>query len=295
MRSRFHNRLSRRQMSGSNKHWSFKHFHEEAVPAVVQLNSGESVGRERDDLYQQLFEAAQIQRKLSGPRVLQIGELDCAREVFAARYLSGDFAVFYEVGSKLFAAVGDITGKGTPAGMWFTHLVGLIQRYSLAGANVAKIASEVNAHLCSLRPLGPFVTMFLAQIDPSSGEVVYCNAGHFPPVVLRTGEPFSSLDSGGPLLGALPDSAYEMGTEILHPCDALIAYSDGVIECRNGADEEFGLERLVAGASRLGYESAQMTLLTLLGAVQDFGAGNPACDDLSLMVIRREAQSDLDS
>lgn len=294
MRSRFHNRLSRRRMSGSNKHRSFNTSYEEVAQAVVQ-QSADLVGRERDDLHQQLFEAAQIQRKLSGPRSLRIGELDCAREVFAARYLSGDFAVFYEIEEKLFAAVGDITGKGTPAGMWFTHLVGLIQRYSLAGADPASIASEVNAHLCSLRPLGPFVTMFLAQVDPTSGELVYCNAGHFPPVLLRSREPFSSLDCGGPLLGALSEGAYALGTQILHPGDALIAYSDGVIECRNREDEEFGLERLVVEASRLDYESAQMALLTLLGAVQDFGAGNPACDDLSLMVIRREAQLELDS
>lgn len=292
MRSRFHNRLSRRHRGGSTHHWSFTRVHEEVCPSVMQPDAA-SVGRERDDLHQQLFEAAQIQRKLSGPRSLRIGELDCAREVFAARYLSGDFAVFYEVEDKLFAAVGDITGKGTPAGMWFTHLVGLIQRYSLVGADPAGIASEVNAHLCSLRPLGPFVTMFLAQIDPASGEIDYCNAGHFPPVLLRDREPFSSLDCGGPLLGALPDGQYESGTQILHPGDTLVAYSDGVIECRNRNDEEFGLERLVAEASRLYYESAQIALLTLLGVVQDFGAGNPACDDLSLMVIRRDMHSEL--
>lgn len=246
-----------------------------------------ALSRERDNLHRELFEAAQIQRKLSGPRVLRVGEFDCAREVFAARYLSGDFAVFYEAGDQLFATVGDITGKGAPAGMWFTHLVGLIQRYSVAGADPAQIAAEINVHLCSLRPLGPFVTMFISRLNPRSGSMDYCNAGHFPPVVLGGRAPIRKLESGGPLLGALPDSTYELGHQVLHPDDTMVAYSDGVIECRDGRDQEFGLDRLIAAASRLNHERAHMALLMLLGAVQDFGAGSPVCDDMSLMVIRR--------
>ncbi len=256
------------------------------VPTAEHVDAAQ-VGRQRDELHQQLFEAAQIQRKLSGPRLLRLGELECAREVFAARYLSGDFAVFYEIGGKLIAAVGDITGKGTPAGMWFTHLVGLVQRYAVAGADPAQICGEVNAHLASLRPLGPFVTMFIAQLDPRTGEFAYCNAGHFPPVLLNGQAKASELECGGPLLGALAESKYESGQEILHPGDTLVAYSDGVIECRNAGDEEFGVERLISKASELSSETAQMALLMLLGAVQDFGGGSPVCDDMSLMEIRR--------
>ncbi|HYG98240.1 MAG TPA: PP2C family protein-serine/threonine phosphatase [Terriglobales bacterium] len=289
MRSPHRNADFHRRVGRSRTPQASTSIREEALPTVAQ--STDSLGRQRDELHQQLFEAAQIQRKLSGPRSLRIGELECAREVFAARYLSGDFAVLYEFGNKLFAAVGDITGKGTPAGMWFTHLVGLIQRYLVAGADPSQIAAEVNAHLCSLRPLGPFVTMFLAQLDPASGEMTYCNAGHFPPVLLPSRNKFSTLECGGPLLGALPETAYELGQHSLKPGDTLVAYSDGVIECRNDKDEEFGTERLISEASRLTHESAQMTLLTLLGAVQDFTAGQPVCDDMSLMVIRRTAAS----
>ena len=85
--------------------------------------------REKLDLHTQLFEAAQIQRKLSGPRMLRHGELHFASEVFAAHFLSGDFITLSQNGSRVFVAHGDIAGKGIAAGMWFTNLAGLLQSY----------------------------------------------------------------------------------------------------------------------------------------------------------------------
>src|SRR3979490_1228189 len=78
----------------------------------------DSLLREKLDLHSQLFEAAQMQRKLSGPRELRHGSLQFASEVFAARFLSGDFTTFLKGGSKVLMVHGDIAGKGGPAGRW---------------------------------------------------------------------------------------------------------------------------------------------------------------------------------
>src|ERR1700752_1849022 len=129
----------------------------------------DSLLREKLDLHSQLFEAGQIQRKLSGARELRHGCLQFASEVFAARFLSGDFTMFLQHGSRILAAHGDIAGKGIAAGMWFTNLAGLLQSYGRPDSDPAKIATEVNRHLCYLRPVAPFATAFLAQIDCESG------------------------------------------------------------------------------------------------------------------------------
>src|ERR1700758_2039005 len=99
---------------------------------------------EKLNLHSELFEAAQIQRKLSGPREFRQGSLQFASEVFAARFVSGDFTTFLKNGSKVLIAHGDIAGKGIAAGMWFTNLGGLLQRYGRPYSNPAKIASEIN-------------------------------------------------------------------------------------------------------------------------------------------------------
>jgi serine phosphatase RsbU (regulator of sigma subunit) len=247
-----------------------------------------SLLRERIDLHAQLFDAVQIQRKLSGPRVLRRGDLQFASEVFAARFLAGDFTTFSQDGSKVLAVLGDIAGKGVAAGMWFTHLAGLLQSYGRPDFDPARIAWEINRHLCYLQPVAPFVTAFFAQINCELGSITYCNAGHFPPILLRHDGRTDLLDKGGPLLGALEGAEFQSGELTLEPGDTLVAYSDGVLECRNTAGEEFGVDRLIASAVEAKQQSAQATLMALLAAVQDFANGSPLLDDVSLTLIQRD-------
>jgi serine phosphatase RsbU (regulator of sigma subunit) len=250
------------------------------------LEEMDSLVRERLELHAQLFEAAQIQRKLSGPRSVRCGSMEFASEVFAASYLSGDFAVLSKNGPKVLATLGDIAGKGFAAGMWFTNLVGLLQSYGDPDCDPAQAVKEMNRHLCYLRPAAPFVTAFLAQIDCDSGQIAYCNAGHFPPILLRADGHAELLGVGGPLLGAMDQATFESGRVRLKGGDTLLAYSDGVLECRNTAGEEFGSIRLLAALQQTKHLTASNALLALLAAVQDFANGVPLSDDVSLMVIR---------
>jgi serine phosphatase RsbU (regulator of sigma subunit) len=245
--------------------------------------------QERADLHAQVFDAAQIQRKLSGPRTLRSGDLHFASEVFAARFLSGDFTTLSQSGSRVLSVLGDIAGKGIAAGMWFTHLAGLLQSYSRPDSDPSKIATEINRHLCYLRPVAPFVTAFFALIDCDLGKLTYCNAGHFLPILLHGDGRTCLLGVGGPLLGAIDGAEYQSGELLLESGDTLVAYSDGVLECRNSSEEEFGVDRLMAALRQAKQRSAHDTLMMLLAAVQDFANGRPLSDDVSLTVIQRNA------
>jgi serine phosphatase RsbU (regulator of sigma subunit) len=252
----------------------------------------DSLLRERVDLHAQISDAVQIQRKLSGPRVLQCGDLQFAREVFAARYLSGDFTTFLQEGSRVLAVLGDIAGKGVAAGMWFTHLAGLLQSCRRPAFSPSAIASEINRHLCYLQPVAPFVTALIAQMDCDRGVLTYCNAGHFPPVLFRQDGDVQLLETGGPLLGALNGAGFQSGELTLEPGDTLVVYSDGVVECRNPEGEEFGLDRLIAALPRAKQQSAHGTLMMLLAVVQEFANGYPMGDDMSLTLIQRDTHQE---
>jgi sigma-B regulation protein RsbU (phosphoserine phosphatase) len=249
----------------------------------------DSLLQERLDLHAELFEAAQIQRKLSGPRVLRHGDMQFASEVFAARYLSGDFTILSQSGSKVLTTLGDIAGKGFAAGMWFTNLAGLLQSYGHPHSDPGNIALEINRHLCYLRPVAPFVTAFIAQVDCDRGSLTYCNAGHFPPILLRADGRTEWLEKGGPLLGAVEDAGFESGQMVFEPGDTLVAYSDGVLECRNPLGEEFGSGRLLTAVQQARQSNAPATLVRLLAAVQDFANGSPLCDDVSVIVMQRDS------
>jgi serine phosphatase RsbU (regulator of sigma subunit) len=259
------------------------------TPDVAVQEQMDAMLQEKLALHAELFQAAQIQRKLSGPRTLQQGNMQFASEVFAAHYLSGDFVVVSQDGPQVLTTVGDIAGKGFAAGMWFTNLAGLLQSYADPRCDPGQTAAEINRHLCYLRPVAPFVTAFFTQMDCDSGTLTYCNAGHFPPILLRANGQTETLDKGGPLLGAVEHAEFESDQVTFGPGDMLVAYSDGVLECRNATGEEFGTTRLLHAAEKAKQPTAQQTLMQLLAAVQDYANGNSLCDDLTLLVIQCSA------
>jgi sigma-B regulation protein RsbU (phosphoserine phosphatase) len=259
-------------------------FTESARPLRDELDG---VRREHTKLQQAIYEAAQIQRRLCSPRELVWGEFELAGEIFPVRHLSGDFFKVMKLDSALGITVGDIAGKGLSAGIWQAHLMDLIQRCARTNLPPADVVAAVNYELCQDQNEPPIAALFFARLGPQSGELVYCNAGLPPPLLLRGNKSVERLEEGGPMLGALQEATYKSGTACLNPGDLLLAYSDGLTECRNSLDEEFEMERLAAAAKAIGGETANQVLFSTLGAVLDFADTCPPDDDLTLLVVRR--------
>jgi serine phosphatase RsbU (regulator of sigma subunit) len=244
------------------------------------------------DLYTALFEAAQVHRRLCAPRLVRHGDFEIASEVFAVRHLPGDFFTVEESSSSVVLALGDIGGKGLAAGMWTTHLVGLVGTHTAASPEPEVIVTGVNRDLCRMSSVVPLASLFLARLDPATGRLDYCSAGHPPTMLLRADGQLESLSEGGPLLGAIPAASYASGGVNLRAGDVLLAYSDGILESCNRAGQEFGSERLESQLRRSPTGSAEAVLFSVLGAVQDFAATSPLADDTSLVVVRRGAAED---
>lgn len=247
--------------------------------------------REQKDLLDAVFEANRVQRKLCAPRELRRGAFEMAGEMFAVRQLSGDFFKLLDLGASVGFAVGDVAGKGIAAGMWLTHLVGLVRCHLERHQDLATAMGEVNRGLCGLVSEPPLAALFLGRLELQTGELVYCNAGQPDAVLLRRGGSIEALQAGGPMLGAVPTAAFETGRVALGAGDTLIACTDGAVECCNGRDEEFGAERLAAATGAAGIGSASQILFSTLGAVLDFANGRPVADDLTLLVLHRRASS----
>jgi sigma-B regulation protein RsbU (phosphoserine phosphatase) len=261
------------------------------APAELKLALDEelaSLRRQRDMLQRALHDAAQVQRKLSGPRFLRRGDFEIAGENFANQHVSGDLLNVFDVGKYTVIAIGDICGKGLFAGMWFTHLSGLIHIFAGNSPDPAQVASAIHSHFLSLQPEPPLATLFLASLNSATGELTYCNAGHPAPLLLRAGGQMERLTVGGPLLGAVPGVTFSNGRALLAPGETLVGYSDGVVECRNGKGEDFAAEKLAAAARSAGGSSASAILFSVLGATQDFAATQPRADDVALLVVHRQ-------
>jgi phosphoserine phosphatase RsbU/P len=244
---------------------------------------------EQASIYRSFFEAAQIQRRLCAPRQLDLGDFAVAGEIFPVRHLSGDFFKVFELGPALGVVIGDIAGKGLSAGIWMPHLVSLLHSCALEHADPAEAIAAANRALCSGCGEPPLAAVFFARVDLRSGSMVYCNAGLPSPLVLKRDGSVEHLDQGGPMLGALRQASYASAAARLGPGETLVACTDGVTECQNRQAEEFELARLSEAARVAGQSSASHTLFSTLGAVLDFADGSALRDDLTLLVVRREA------
>ncbi len=270
---------------------------QQSLRAVASPNLSESIQLLREErdavraehakLQQAIYEAAQVQRRLCAPRELLSGEFEIAGEIFPVRHLSGDFFKVMQLDSVLGLTVGDIAGKGLSAGIWQAHLMDLIQRNARTYLRPADAVAAVNRELCQDNSEPPIAALFFARLDLERNELVYCNAGLPPPLILKRNKSVERLEEGGPMLGALQQANYSSGTVRLDPGDMLLAYSDGLTECRNPQEEEFEMARLTAAAQALSGSSANQVLFSTLGAVLDFADACPPGDDLTLLVVRR--------
>ena len=181
--------------------------------------------------------------------------------------------------------------------MWTTHLVSLLSTRAAVNSQPELIVAGVNRDMCIMSSLVPLASLFVARLDPVSGRLDYCSAGHPSALLLRANGEQETLSEGGLLLGVLPNAPYVRGSVELGPGDVLLAYSDGVLETLNNSEEEFGMNRIetqlrLAAPTRddstTKNNSAESVLFSVLAAVQDFAASHLLVDDLSLVVIRRD-------
>jgi serine phosphatase RsbU (regulator of sigma subunit) len=241
------------------------------------------------ELHTAIFEAAQVHRRLCAPRLVRHGNFEIASEIFAVRHLPGDFFTVEETSNGVVFALGDICGKGLAAGMWTTHLVGLVGSRVAVTSKPEAVVAGVNRDLCLKKSVVPLVSLFVARLDPITGVVQYCSAGHPPAFLLRANGELELLSDGGLLLGVVPAAPYVSGCFDLGVGDVLMIYSDGITESLNCAGEEFGYARLEAQLRRAPAGAAVGMLFDILGAVQDFAAACPLVDDMSLAIIRRDS------
>jgi len=246
--------------------------------------------KEYAELHSELVEAAQVHRRLCAPRLARYHNFAIASETFAVRHVPGDFFTIQETSRGVILALSDICGKGLAAGMWTTYLAGSVSMHTAASSNPEEVVTGVNRELCRMSAVAPLSSLFLARLDPVTGKLDYCSAGHPPALLLRANGDLELLSDGGLLLGVTANAPYTSGCVELRSGDVLLTYSDGVLESVNSADEEFGYARIEAQLRRAQANSADAMLFSVLGAVQDFAATRPLVDDMSLVIVRRDRQ-----
>jgi len=159
-----------------------------------------------------------------------------------------------------------------------------------AGNDLAGLIARVNAMLYDASTEDRYATLFYAQYDPATHRLSYVNAGHCPPILLRSAAKNSSVErldkAGGTVVGLLPECAYEQAEVSLSPGDLLVIYTDGFSEAMNPYLDEWGESRLIGVIAACNGLPAKNSIGKIMQAADAFAAGAPQSDDMTLVILR---------
>ncbi|HWB16401.1 MAG TPA: SpoIIE family protein phosphatase [Vicinamibacterales bacterium] len=184
-------------------------------------------------------------------------------------------------------AIADVIGHGLPAALLMSNLQAAVRAFATPAAQPHDVCTSVNRLLCRNVAAGKFVSFCYAVVDLAAGTVVYANAGHNPPALVRADGRVDRFDRTGLVLGVTADWAYTSGTTTIDPGDRLVFFTDGITEATSSSDEEFGDERLVDTIRRHRAEPADALARTLSDVVSTW-TGGTFQDDATLIVLARD-------
>jgi sigma-B regulation protein RsbU (phosphoserine phosphatase) len=236
--------------------------------------------------------ARDVQQRLLPQDFPPIEGLDYAGTCRAALGVGGDYYDFIPLSKTVLGiAIGDVSGKGIPAALLMASL-----RAYLRGAQTIHHQADLTAVMRHLNMLvyessaaNRYATFFYGELDLTTRVLTYVNAGHNPPMLFRGAADDSDvirLDTGGPVIGLIEHCAYQQGIVTLTAGDLLVAYTDGISEAMNAANEEWGEDRLMAAVVPKRAMPAVALIDALMTSADAFVAGASQHDDMTLLVVR---------
>ena len=184
--------------------------------------------------------------------------------------------------------VADVSGKGIPAAIFMAVSRTLLRATAIRGEEPAACISYTNNLLVKESVDCMFVTVFYGIYNVSDGSMVYCNAAHCPPIVIR-GERCEQLPaSGNMVVGFDEGMTYTEGQLQLHAGDTLFMFTDGISEAINTNFEEFGYERLEASLEKTADMTPQQIIDHVRTDLDGFVGEAEQSDDITMLVVKRE-------
>ncbi len=253
------------------------------------------IGR-REKLNREIEIAREVQERLFPQRLPEIAGLDYFGRCRTALGVGGDYYDFLALpDGKLGVALGDVSGKGIAAALTMASLQASLRADAMrAGNNIAGLITRVNAMLYDASTEDRYATLFYAQYDPATRRLSYVNAGHCPPILLRSiaknGPQNANIErldqAGGTVVGLLPECAYEQAEVTMAPGDLLVIYTDGFSEAMSPNLEEWGEDRLIESIAACDGLPTRDVITRIMQAADAFASGAPQSDDMTLVILR---------
>ena len=241
--------------------------------------------RDKHRIDSEFMVARQVMEELIPRSVPTLQGFDIAGVNEASFEVGGDYYEFIPLPDDRWAIIiADVVGKGIGAALLVSAIRASL--YALVGRELAAraIMRRANRFFYDSVEDSRYVTLFYAVLDVPSRRMIYVNAGHPPPVVLRANGEMETLESGGVPLGMFETPRYFEGFAGLDDGDLLVLYTDGIVESSDAHDEQYGEDRLMSTLAGVRTESADAICRHVMDDVRSFSFGRQ--DDRTLLVLK---------
>jgi serine phosphatase RsbU (regulator of sigma subunit) len=245
--------------------------------------------RERERFEQELRVARRIQEALLPKELPLLKDWDIAPYYKPAWEVGGDFYDFVPLPDGHWGlVVGDVSGKGITAALVMANAQSVLRAVAQSGCTPGLLLEQANDALGAYMPTNMFVTCFYGVLDSDSGSFKYANAGHNPPCCRQQGQATDLWATGMPL-GLMPGMIYEEKEALLLPGDAVLFYSDGLVEAHNPGREMLGTPRLRSLVTEHVLNARDLNAKVIEELERFTGEGWVQEDDLTLVTLQRLA------
>jgi phosphoserine phosphatase RsbU/P len=247
---------------------------------------------ERASAAREMEIAREVQERLFPqelPIIPGVSLAGACRTVFG---VGGDYYDVLELGDgRLGLAIGDVSGKGISAALLMSSLRACLRTLTLdASGDLTALMRSMNRLIYEASAVNRYATFFLGIYDPATWRLQYVNAGHNAPALIRPSPEGTCehlrLETGGPVIGLLPDVRYEEDSLLLRPGDLLLTYTDGISEAMTDDDEEWGEQAMILAAQRAAGETAEDIVKAIFEAADAFTEKAPQHDDMTVLVMK---------
>ena len=267
---------------------------EKAIEQIRFVHESQKAHTQLESLKKDLTTARDIQQYIL-PQVFppfpeESDKMDVYASMEAAKDIGGDFYDFFRIDDERFAfVIADVCGKGIPAALFMAVSRTMIRSKGSQCDKAGECLTESNRLLASYSVDCMFLTVFYAIYNTNTGFITYCNAGHNPPHLLRANGTIEELPMAcNMIVGAFDDIEYKEDTLQLEHGDTLVMFTDGVTEAMNGAEQEFGVERLDNILSGMAGKGSQQIVEAVKAGVSDFVDDAEQSDDITMLVLKRK-------
>ena len=260
-----------------------------AIESVRDMTSLRKAEKTLEQSKAELRIASDIQRSFLPEHIPPVRGFDLAATSISAMEVGGDFYDFIPGKERMGMVIADVSGKSIPAALFMALSRTIVRANATHHEKGTDVLQDANDMIAADSRSGMFVTLFYGILDEQSKSLVYANAGHPPPLLMRKGEDkFRALEVTGIALGVVEGMKYEERQIDLLPGDILILYTDGVNEAINDREEQFGLARLCRTVRSSRDLTAQGILDSILKDIVQFAADQAQFDDITMIVVKAE-------